>query len=123
MDTEKFIAAHLDDSLNDSERDELTAWLRADPGNLGTFTEAVMLDQQIREAVQAESLRGSAVTFVVAESEVAARGAHRWRNWLALAACLTLLAAAGFWFQRQSAQSWVAKIALTRGAIAADAAV
>jgi anti-sigma factor RsiW len=121
-DPEKLIAAYLDDSLDEAERAEVTAWLRSDAQNLRIFTEAVMLYQQIREAVEAEAVCGSAEPFVAAEVSASARGANRRRNWLTRAACITLRALAGAWFQRASAQ-WIATIELTRGAIAADAAV
>ncbi len=123
MDAERLIAAYLDDSLSEAERSDLTAWLRADAENLRIFTEAVILDQQIRETVEAEAVRESAEPFVAAQRSASARGANRWRKWLALAACIALLALAGVWLQRSAAPPWIANIALTRGAIAADAAV
>ena len=48
---DRLIAAYLDGELTTAERDELRAWLHADPANMQTFVDANLFDQQLREAV------------------------------------------------------------------------
>jgi hypothetical protein len=63
-DPDKLITAYLDDALSDTERDELTAWLKAHPDHLRTFVEANLFEQQIRQAVHGQVQRDAAMHLV-----------------------------------------------------------
>ncbi len=119
-DSQQLIAAYLDGTLDPAQRAELTAWLRADAENLQQFTEAVRFEQQIRAVVQAKELRAGAEAFVV--SAATASPINYWR-WLALAACLAVLATFAAWLLQPrasipgAASDWLAEVTMSRGAV------
>jgi ferric-dicitrate binding protein FerR (iron transport regulator) len=95
---DRLLAAYLDGELTTAERDELRAWLHADPANMQRFVDANLFDQQIREAVQGEALRDGANAFSAGDSMapassepvVASRTKSRGGALLATAACLLI---------------------------------
>ena len=93
-DSHELIAAYLDGTLHAAQQAELAGWLRADAANLRAFTEAVMFEQQLSEAVQAAAARKAAEPFVLAAKDDAGpdRPRHRRLVLAACAACVALLA-------------------------------
>jgi ferric-dicitrate binding protein FerR (iron transport regulator) len=92
---DELISAHLDDALTPAQRDELTAWLKADPANLRRFVEANVRDQHLRATVQG---RGELLPFealLKVEPAPAPRRFHPW--WAAAAAVLVLLVSVFAW--------------------------
>lgn len=125
-DPQELIVACLEDALSDSQRDELVAWLKADPDHLLAFVEANLFEQQIRNAVHGQVQRDAAMPLVEADDSQRSRTRRMGEDdppvWferqrprlgtpgvrtraLALAACLTVLVA-GFalWLKRPSAR-------------------
>ncbi len=125
-DPRELIAACLEDALSDSQRDELVAWLKADPDHLHAFVEANLFEQQIRNAVHGQVQRDAAMPLVESDNSLQpstyrtgeeappwGHDHHRLRpgrrvtltRVLALAACLAVLVT-GFalWLKRPSAK-------------------
>ena len=63
-DPDKLITAYLDDTLSDTERDELVAWLKAHSDHLRAFVEANLFEQHIRQAVHGQVQREAAMHLV-----------------------------------------------------------
>ena len=88
---EPLVATYLDDALSETERAELNAWLKVSPANLRQFTEAVMFEQQIRAAAQAQALQPAAAEFVPELTEnFGLSWFSRWLSWRPLAAGIIL---------------------------------
>jgi ferric-dicitrate binding protein FerR (iron transport regulator) len=116
-DPQKLITAYLDDTLTKAERDELAAWLKAQPDHLRTFVEATLFEQQIRSAAGGQIQREAASNLVESEllprqtpDLVVAESRRPWfyRLWPRLAtagAALLALAVAGvsLWWQHPPA--------------------
>jgi len=95
-DSHELIAAYLDDTLDAAQQAELVAWLRADAANLRTFTDAVMFEQQLREAVRAAAAGKAAESFVRVAKRDAGLDRPRHRR-LVLAACAAGVALLAGW--------------------------
>lgn len=118
-DPQQLIAAYLDNTLAESEGEELKAWLKAHPDHLRALVEASIFEQQIRSAVVGAVQRETAGAFVPAEA--AARSGHRrgtTAHWLrafvrrrfgwAIAAAIVLLLTlmgVGRWMEKPSADA------------------
>lgn len=107
-DSERLIAAYLDDALTPSEQDQLLAWLRADPAHMQAFVEANLFERQIGDAVRSQAIRDGAACFVDAKTsppqpiaDRPRRPAMRTRRF-ALGAAVALAAAGivAVWFGR-----------------------
>ena len=92
IDPDDLIAAFLEDDLTESARLELDAWLRSDSSNMRRFTEAVLFDQQIRFAAQAQAERRAAEDF---RTEFAPTSGHWFGQWRAVAAAAVIGLAVG----------------------------
>ncbi|MBN9693484.1 MAG: hypothetical protein J0M24_24830 [Verrucomicrobia bacterium] len=62
-DPRDLIAGHLDDTLSGSERNELTAWLKAHPDNLRQFVDASLFDESLRTAVRSRCQQEAMESF------------------------------------------------------------
>lgn len=106
-DSERLIAAYLDDSLTPTEHDELLTWLRADTAHMQAFVDANLFERQIADTVRSQAIRDGAACFVDAEAPAPQPNANRPRRpamrtrHLTLGAAVALVAAGVVvWFGR-----------------------
>lgn len=86
-DPNSLIAAYLDNALSETERAELTQWLKADPANVRQFTEAVMFEEQLRAAAQTQAAQAATEDFAEAPTRrVLPSWFAGWVSWRPLAA-------------------------------------
>lgn len=87
------ISKYLDGSLTAEEGATLNEWLKTTPGELGKFTELLMLDQEIRQTVQARAERHAGAAFVEQDSRVETSPTQPqtlWRQWRPLTAAASI---------------------------------
>ena len=115
-DPDALIGAYLDGALTEAEVSALNAWLAADRANLRRFTEALMFEEEIRNAACAQAARMVAAEFAAGKTDTGAVSPDRARlreglrsAWpLAAAAALVILGAA-LWLTRPAVQEPVAQ--------------
>lgn len=96
------ISEYLDESLDTAEQDALAMRLKSDPQALREFTEAIMFDQQIREAVEANAAVGGGNSFLPLESAPAHQAPKSHFKTLVIVAAAIALLAVSLAFLRQS---------------------
>src|SRR5438552_11758109 len=111
----KLIAKHLKEQLTEHEQQELQAWINKSEGNKRFFeqatNEAILLAElkQFTEPVPDTTAFERTLRNTISEAKVV--GMRPWRKYIAVAASVLLLLAAGAWFftRNHSHESAVAK--------------